>query len=74
MNIIIDLFECCKIFFPSITMIAIKMFLSLSDTICIAERTFRTSRKVNTWLRSTTDDNRLMGYDLMSIHTYIRSS
>ncbi|KAL4135686.1 hypothetical protein QTP88_007282 [Uroleucon formosanum] len=64
---IIDLLEHSKIFFPSIT-IALGIFLSLPATSCAAERSFSTLRRVKTWLRSTTGEDRLNGLCMLSVH------
>jgi hypothetical protein len=64
---IIDLLEHSKIFFPSIT-IALEMFLSLPATSFAAERSFSTLRRVKTWLRSTTGEDRLNGLCMLSVH------
>ncbi|XP_026819039.1 uncharacterized protein LOC113557677 [Rhopalosiphum maidis] len=64
---IIDLLEHSNIFFPSIT-IALEIFLSLPATSCTAERSFSTLRRVKTWLRSTTGEERLNGLCMLSVH------
>ncbi|XP_025192119.1 zinc finger MYM-type protein 1-like [Melanaphis sacchari] len=64
---IIDLLEHSNIFFPSIT-IALEIFLSLPATSCTAERSFSTLRRVKTWLRSTTCEERLNGLCMLSVH------
>jgi len=63
---IMDLLEHGKIFFPSI-IIALKI-LSLPVTSCTAERSFSSLRRVKTWLRSTTGENRLNGLCTLSVH------
>ena len=42
--------------------------LTLSATICTVERSFNTLRRVKTWLRTATSDDRLFGLCLMSVH------
>jgi len=64
---IIDLLEHSKIFFPGIT-IALEIFLSLPATSCSAERSFSTLRRVKTWLRSMTGEDRLNGLCMLSVH------
>ncbi|CAI6354501.1 unnamed protein product [Macrosiphum euphorbiae] len=64
---IIDLLEHSKIFFPGIK-IALEIFLSLPATSCAAERSFSTLRRVKTWLRSTTGEDRLNGLCMLSVH------
>ncbi|XP_025196823.1 52 kDa repressor of the inhibitor of the protein kinase-like [Melanaphis sacchari] len=64
---IIDLLEHSNIFFPCIT-IALEIFLSLPATSCTAERSFSTLRRVKTWLRSTTCEERLNGLCMLSVH------
>ncbi|XP_050546850.1 uncharacterized protein LOC126908636 [Daktulosphaira vitifoliae] len=64
---IIDLLKHSEIFFPGIT-IALEIFLSLPATSCTAERTFSTLRRVKTWLRSTTSEDRLNGLCMLSVH------
>ena len=54
-------------FFPMIKM-AFLTALALPVTTCTIERSFSTLRRVKTWLRSTTGDDRLSGLCMMSIH------
>ncbi|CAI6355321.1 unnamed protein product [Macrosiphum euphorbiae] len=61
---IIDLLEHSKIFFTGIK-IELEIFLSLPATSCAAERSFSTLRRVKTWLRSTTGEDRLC---MLSVH------
>lgn len=64
---IMDLLKHSEMFFPSIT-IALEIFLSLPATSCTAERSFSTLRRVKTWLRSTTGEDRLNGLCMLSVH------
>lgn len=54
-------------FFPAITNL-IQIFLTLPSTTCTVERSFSTLRKVKTWLRATTCEDRLNGLCMLSIH------
>lgn len=60
-----DLFSECK-FFPNILTL-VQIFLTLPST-CSTERSFSTLRRVKTWLRATTSENRLNGLCMLSIH------
>ncbi|KAF0761293.1 zinc finger MYM-type protein 1-like [Aphis craccivora] len=64
---IIDLLEHSKIFFPGIKF-ALEIFLSLPAISCTAERSFSTLRRVKTWLRSTTSEDRLNCLCTLSVH------
>ncbi|VVC99310.1 unnamed protein product, partial [Leptidea sinapis] len=56
-----------KDFFPSVAE-AIKIGLNLPVTTCTVERSFSTLRRVKTWNRSTSGDERLSGLCLFSVH------
>lgn len=64
---LIDYIDEAKDFFPSVAE-AIKIGLSLPVTTCTVERSFSTLRRVKTWNRSTTGDERLSGLCLLSVH------
>ena len=54
-------------FYPSVRM-ALQIALALPVTTCTIERSFSTLRRVKTWIRSTTSDDRLSGLCMMSVH------
>src|ERR1700733_13429022 len=54
-------------FYPSVTT-ALQIALALPVTTCTIERSFSTLRRVKTWIRSTTSDNRLSGLCMISVH------
>jgi len=61
-----DVYESTE-FYPSIRM-AIQTALALPVSTCTIERSFSTLRRVKTWLRSTTGDERLSGLCMLSVH------
>ncbi|KAF0755562.1 zinc finger MYM-type protein 1-like, partial [Aphis craccivora] len=62
----VDLLAHCE-YYPAIFQI-LNIFLSLPPTTCTIERSFSTLRRVKTWLRSTTEEDRLNGLCMMSLH------
>ena len=54
-------------FYPSVTT-ALQIALALPVTTCTIERLFSTLRRVITWIRSTTSDDRLSGLCMISVH------
>jgi hypothetical protein len=54
-------------FYPSV-MTALQIALAIPVTTCTIERSFSTLRRVKTWIRSTTSDDRLSGLCMMSVH------
>ncbi|CAH1103847.1 unnamed protein product [Psylliodes chrysocephalus] len=65
MEVLLDSYNIS--FFPAITTL-INIFLTLPSTTCTVERSFSTLRKVKTWLRATTCEDRLNGLCMLSIH------
>jgi len=56
-----------ELFYPSIFS-AICLSLTIPATTCTTERSFRTMRRVKTWLRSTMTDMRLDALCMMNVH------
>jgi len=62
----VDLLAHCE-YYPVIFQI-LNIFISLPPTTCTVERSFSILRRVKTWLRSTTEEDRLNGLCMMSLH------
>ncbi|CAI6354144.1 unnamed protein product [Macrosiphum euphorbiae] len=62
----VDLLAHCE-YYPAIFQI-LNIFISLPPATCTIERSFSTLRRVKTWLRSTTGEDRLNGLCMMSLH------
>jgi len=62
----VDLLAHCE-YYPAIFQI-LNIFISLPPTTYTIERSFSTLRRVKTWLRSTTGEDRLNGLCMMSLH------
>ena len=56
----------CK-FYPVVRH-ALLIALTLSSTTCTVERSFSTLRRVKTWLRTTSGENRSSGLCMISVH------
>ncbi|KAG0429471.1 hypothetical protein HPB47_023613 [Ixodes persulcatus] len=54
-------------FYPAVAK-AVEVALTLPVTTCTIERSFSTLRRVKTWLRSTMENDRLVGLCMMSVH------
>lgn len=64
-----SLAACDSLFYPNIK-ILLKILCVMPVTTAEAERSFSTLRRLKTWLRSTTSENRLTGLALLHIHNY----
>lgn len=62
-----SLYECDKNIFPNIHVL-LKILAVLPVSTASAERSFSTLRRLKTYLRSTTSENRLTGLALLNIH------
>lgn len=66
-SVIEALSNCQKDFFPNIHFL-IKVLATLPVTTCTPERTFSSLRRLKTYLRNSTGQDRLTGLTLMTIH------
>lgn len=62
--------ECNKDFYPNIFKL-LQIFSTLPVTTCTPERTFSTLRRLKTFLRNASGQDRLCGLALMSVHRSI---
>lgn len=54
-------------FYPAVRQMIV-LYLTIPPTTCTVERSFSTLRRVKTWLRSTTGEDRLSSLCLLSVH------
>lgn len=64
---------CDRSFFPNVHRM-LQLFATLPVSTATAERSFSTLRRLKTYLRNTTSDNRLNGLALLNIHRDVEVS
>jgi hypothetical protein len=64
---------CDRSFFPNVHRM-LQLFATLPVSTATAERSFSTLRRLKTYLRNTTSDNRLNGLALLNIHRDVQVS
>jgi len=70
-NVIETLLQCDENVFPTVYKL-LKYLITLSVTIASGERSFSTLKRLKTYLRNTTSENRLNGLAFLNIHQEIK--
>ena len=65
--------ECNEIMFPNVKKL-LKILATIPVSTCTPERSFSTLRRLKTYLRNSTSQNRLNGLALMSVHREVNIS